>query len=881
MDLGTFFIPSESYGLTNNSQIFYYLPYREKNGNYPFFIAFSEDKVNLYFAGEVEYKKTINNKEEKAKEYISATLILSLRLYNDKQTKKELGESLVNVFDLTYPSFSDYTLSVEKNPSSDNLGYKEDKVLDEFSLKPQSKEKAALSNILLDFLYDVKHSFVFNESSQYGKIKHLLKESEFLQAIASKAEFYFHFSKLGDKLSEIEIEQTKSSFTHWLELLREHNIHKTIKPKNKWFKDVETEMHKALDKSKKINDQLNKYLGEQNHAIIWSRKKIKLLNNYVKCCEHIPQYRNKVKKWSEERDNTKERIDKYKKNKKESGIAKLKEENDRQRELATSWFIERNNIFRAWLEGDLFQRALFVVNILVIFLLLVCFIGQTLNFFNPIFIENQGNLYYLFFSVPLLLALFFIYAINPLFNLETRRILIAWFKSFYKKKTRSVCFKIIITWFKLLFKKETWINGINKSIDFIFKSIKEKSKFIKLIMLPLWALLFGATHLVFETQSFYNITFIKNLFTYEFAIYFFVLLISISITKVIVYSKKSCKLNNKVMFALFHYLLLGIAFAAKKIHLDSFWLYTGISIILFIVLFNHEKESHPNLLESTSINKTFSMLFYGLVISFLINVFYINTEYKEYLERYEYLGHIWHHTKKNEAFKLKEDAYVIKDTLKLKEPYFGSYKIESNSLKEDTIKLYSISESLKDDYYYSYFYVYEPNEEHTKKWAKYYLNEDISNLKKKRDKADAINDSVGFKSLKSKIISKKNKLKEFDKFYEDKKNSIDSIYQYKSYDKVKKSIYQPMSDDIEVTIDKYFFEQLQYVYLYEKDKETGDNYIRANTPVLKVINLFGIKIITIPNILFINTFLSLFVAVILQIFINKTGFLKGGSSHGH
>lgn len=845
---------------------------------HPLYVVLHSSAVEFRFNGKIDSKDNNKNGTD-----FPDNQILYLDLSKNKYAQEKLNHQLRELFEHRFPiSSSEFKINIpeKKDEEDTEIYYTSDEVLNHFPKKKNNADSTSKSKdekledststsenkplefrvLLLDFLYEFfEHQNTFEDDPNYNNIKALLGESPFFNAIIAKANYYYQFEYISSKdLTGVKyepkdlIKSIKLALKKWVELLQEHNAHKTIKPKNNWFKDVETEMRLALNEEE---------------------KKLHLL------------YFNNAK----------------------AEVEELREESHHLREHAVSWFIGRNNIFRAWNIGDCFQRILFLLGLGCILILVSVFVVSIFLTIEPNTFKKLSFCLYVIFASPFLIALIF-YLFNScrkkkyLRNKEHQNNK----KNIFDKIVKDL--KLII---ELLKNKKKRSNEINRIFDKVFKVIKEKTKFITLLMLPLWALIFGATHIVFETQSFYNRLFIKNQYTYEFSIYLIVLLLAIVLSKYCLHKegrqkniecKENEKLNGKAVFALWHYgLLLFLSLincftnyfcnnTFYSLSWSSFILYTLISIILFVVLFNHEKESHPNLDESLSINKTFSMLFYGLVISFFINVFYINTEYKEYLERYEYLGHIWHHTQKEYAFNYnkKNNNYELVDSRKDGE-YYGVYKIESKSIK-DTLKLYSISESILDT---TYFYVYEPDSISYKASKEIFLaNLEKINVKKKT--LNKLKNDIQSLNKKNVIFDSIKQISD-DKIIKLKKDSIDLIKQnlvelnknlndfnkkyFKKYKKIKQSIYQPLSDDIEVTIDKVFFEELNNVYLFEQ--KSDGTYKRSKVAVIKKINLFGIQLITIPNILFINTFLSLFIAVILQIFINKTKFMLGGGGHGH
>jgi len=745
MEKGLFFVKSSSinqiFGVDIESEQakYFYMPLKvsrvEKHQNeYPIFLYLHKDQIEIRFSGDINLDKELIIKDCSPEKEV-----ITINFKPDIFTSIDINEQIKSLVLEEFPILEDYSLS-ETIKRDQTICY----VNTFHNLTINLKEKKLnFATLFLDILFDFKYnSEVFKDDPNFENIKSNLIKSKLVQAILAKAEFYYQISRLSipsylnQSENKILSKDINLAQKDWLHLLMEDGISRVVNNKNNWFTDVETEMTKAL---------------------IFEKKTIKRVKDF------------KIKK-------------------------SIGGESKNLREQSTKWFIERNNILKAWLNKGKFEIAIYLFSLLIF---LIVPLSIYANIYDKWFID--------YFYIDIISDT--LYGIR---NIYLPMFILLGLGLFYS----------------------LYYNGFLKKIIALFNYL----------MIPLIALIYGATHIVFNTTTFYNKLFIKNLWTHELSGVFIITLVTILVYKILWYfvsyfsKEKSLPLFLNTLLILFIFCIFKLTLNIK-LSGDSLSFFIVLIMLLFGILYYHEKESHPNLETSTSINKTLSMLFYGLVISLFVNLFYINTEYKEYIERYQYLGHIWHHTKKETDFKYIDslDLYQKNDFEK-DEEYFGKYGIKFNGIEKQTIELHPVKSDEEDiDYYYSFFYVYKP---------------------------DSLSLEEGYKRIEQ---------------------TGDIIDYYKHYSKVKNSIYQPLSDDVEVTIDKLFFKELENVYLYKLKEGLGNEkkyyYKESKVPIIREINLNGIKIKTIPSILFINTFISLLVAVLIQIFLHKHKFLTGGSAH--
>ncbi len=759
-----FFIAEDENPFNGKVKIFYYteINVEDSGYKYPVYVSFLDDTVYFRYFGYVNN----NDGNNSFGEYT----LFKLHLNTSPATQKKLDETVISLYDNSFPLMSDYHI-----PQRDthNLGtpirnYKTYKDLKCFS-DTQNDERNTIEgnehtrkifykDLLLDFLYTVnKHPEIFNSDKAFDKIKHLLNDAPILQAISAKAEYYFYkenyienrlFFNVFQNNKNQNIKNFQNALNHWLSILQKTDSYNLIKGKS-WFNDVETETRKVLTDMPVIKEIDN----SENRSEI---------------------------------DKTNKFINKFNLN-----LFKKKEK-------SLEWFISRNNILRAWFVFDKFKLIFFILLILILYFVTNTIF--TISFKNtPIFDTNK-----LVFFLTLTLIYYIKYIKRYIAYLLT-------FRQFSLEKTLKLIIKFI-------------------------------SNISKLFMFRLWWLMAGASYFVFEISSFYNKHFIENDWTYQIGFVLLFLLIAIIIYKFYFSKVKANHSKSDIILVLKLFVLTSITTGIIYYMLGKFWL--GLTydkdlilphhrktkmffffaiISTFFILFNNDKKFHPNLDNSTTINKTFSMFFYGIVISFFINIGLYHTFYKEYLEKYEHLGRMW-----------EQATYYINDE------DIEEKNNDNNPSNPDS------------------------NNEHKNKCTESNKNGHGSN-------------------------------KEYTYVYTGDKNMFENI---------KEKSCETFSDEVKVYIDEHFYDELVNLYVYKQvkleethqennhnsdtkvaQKETTKNTekdvkhpkLKKLFPVLKKVNIMGFKdIYIIPSVLFINTFLTLFVASFFQFLLHRKRFMEGG-----
>ena len=279
MDSGTYFELRESSDLLKGQILFSYTGIVSDKGlKYPVVLVFNKERIDFYFSGLI---KTDTN-ESDYPEFIE-TLLFSLNLHKGKENVSKLNDSLRDLFVQKFPVVKDYVIyngSNAKNSHEKHKTYAELKQLpplDKKSEKGSFGEKLPYRVLLLDFLFDVYHSDVFDNCPGFILIKQHLDEIPFIQAIKRKAEFYYQVENnrsnpiaTFDTCKSLYIDKLVAAETSWLEILQAEDAHKIINPNNKWFSDVETEVSQILKENVayKIREYNKQGQSKDSHKFI-------------------------------------------------------------------------------------------------------------------------------------------------------------------------------------------------------------------------------------------------------------------------------------------------------------------------------------------------------------------------------------------------------------------------------------------------------------------------------------------------------------------------------------------------------------------------------------------------------------------------------------
>ncbi len=297
-----------------------------KRDLHPLFLDFNNEQIDFYFHGQIEKKGEKNRPEfietrlftldlHKGREnvlkldeflkklYISKFPLVENAVIYKGENKRYKGENKQHKYHTTYGD-----LEVFKSKGKENKGKNRNTTTENKNDGDETGKKIIYKTLILDFLFDVYHSNVFENSPAFKQIKQHLDEIPFIQAVKRKAEFYYQVenikTKEGDKkpvtfdVTDLYyINKLIKAQKNWLEILQDKESYQVINEENRWFEDVETEVRNVL-----------------KEQII-----VKLQSSEIQILAKSDR-------------------------KKESPFEQLVN----QKETSTQWFIKRNNIIDAW-----------------------------------------------------------------------------------------------------------------------------------------------------------------------------------------------------------------------------------------------------------------------------------------------------------------------------------------------------------------------------------------------------------------------------------------------------------------------------------------------------------------------------------------------------
>jgi len=293
-----------------------------KNGTpeYPVYLTVSHDSIDFH----VHYHDDYTDQEGKHIHKHLHNIILTLPLSANIEIKDGLTEALVKGWKTNFPKYdeegSNYLWKLHWKTFWKNRKWEKSDVsyfeLGAFVLKDKEKtweelmqeandfdnekeyiaqrEKNAknekinrfIRKLILDFLFDLEHTKVFQTSPHYEHISVKLKENYFFSALAAKANFYYQRGELLQKYEQINRKNKLSVYTEyylkaekeWTKCIRSPKANHNFNDfQDKWFVVPQEEMDKVYGKDlKKIN---------------------KITKDNTAQAEEIKNCRNKSSKW--------------------------------------------------------------------------------------------------------------------------------------------------------------------------------------------------------------------------------------------------------------------------------------------------------------------------------------------------------------------------------------------------------------------------------------------------------------------------------------------------------------------------------------------------------------------------------------------------------
>ncbi len=258
-----------------DTSAFYYSPIvsaedvDKKIDTYPIYLSFSNEAISFYLS----VKKSKSNSSSEDASSINH-LLFEIPLDND------LGEKFsLNLLETIYDeNIEEYIGVIYANPDYRFKGYKDIYKLGDY----------AKVNIFLDFLFDLKHSQVFDTCSNLSRIKKFVTHNFLINAIKSRCEYFFC------KLEYIKIDKSKSfneelfstrlkqAEENWLDVLFHDDSN--IFYFSRWFEEneVEDEMAIVLFKNNTDNLPFDRTQWQKNHFFKYVKDKDVARNNVKK-----------------------------------------------------------------------------------------------------------------------------------------------------------------------------------------------------------------------------------------------------------------------------------------------------------------------------------------------------------------------------------------------------------------------------------------------------------------------------------------------------------------------------------------------------------------------------------------------------------------------
>ena len=274
MNYGRFFVLDlEASDITQGISVFNYrgVKYKKDDGKcedkndtpeYPIYASFTSGGVFFYA------HFTTKKKEEKDEPEIihQNSLILSLPVSSNFEVKDNLTHHLNAIFRIAFPVNSKedhiYNLIKQNIKSSEkqnkDITYSSLEIFGINYRKPQKDNPPIfgfIRKLFLDFLYDLKHTNVFENAANYDDIYIKLHENFLFSAIINKAEYYYlrkQQIKAPTADHPWDIAYKKLFYAEYYSNAEQKWIETITNPKaercfyeSEWFSDVETEMNQV------------------------------------------------------------------------------------------------------------------------------------------------------------------------------------------------------------------------------------------------------------------------------------------------------------------------------------------------------------------------------------------------------------------------------------------------------------------------------------------------------------------------------------------------------------------------------------------------------------------------------------------------------------
>ncbi len=228
---------------------------------YPIYLVIKSTAIDFYFHGisqaENDVNKLAENKSSQtSKENHVNIRILHLPLSKNIAVKDNLTSNLINCYNLEYKINKIYTSKfndeVELNK---RIVYSNLEVFNSEKSDDQKDSVISFKRLFLDFLFDLEHSKVFENSPHYEEAEIHLVENLFFHYLANKAAFYYEWEQYLSKETRNErmvyVHSLKEKERQWAESCLDNRSPLMFEESQGWFESVEDEMKQVLFRRKR------------------------------------------------------------------------------------------------------------------------------------------------------------------------------------------------------------------------------------------------------------------------------------------------------------------------------------------------------------------------------------------------------------------------------------------------------------------------------------------------------------------------------------------------------------------------------------------------------------------------------------------------------
>jgi len=269
MNYGHFFsLDYESSSLQDGIVFYYYrgIEDKDKKGNndhssrFPIYLTISKESIDF----RIHYYNDVHQEFEASHVH---NIILSLPISTNLEIKDRLTDTIAEAYYTDFPSKSkgnlnrhylfnlvnSFTKDSNSNTYSDSnvfniyneKGKFQSKIVEDYEVK-----ESFIRKLILDFIFDLEHSKIFQTSQYYEYIFIKLKENFFFNALSNKANFYYHKALARERLNKVIDDESLTFYkeqllkveTEWAKYIRHPNSDEVFHSSGGWFNHPEKEM---------------------------------------------------------------------------------------------------------------------------------------------------------------------------------------------------------------------------------------------------------------------------------------------------------------------------------------------------------------------------------------------------------------------------------------------------------------------------------------------------------------------------------------------------------------------------------------------------------------------------------------------------------------